>query len=441
MALDNDFSHFMIGGVNSGSGKTTVTLGLLRALKRRGLPVAPFKCGPDYIDPLLHRQAAGRASINLDGFFGNLDSYRPYASSARAALIEGVMGLYDGIGSESFSGSSAEVAATLNIPVVLVVNARGIAGSIAPLIHGFNSWCEEIRVIGVIANNTGSEYHAQLLGEALDKAGLPPLLGALKRDERWTLPERHLGLDTAKLDEQWLDALAQEIEASIDIDRLLNLSRSKRPAHANTENFPPPRLRLGLASDEAFCFYYQENLDLLRREGVEIIPFSPLADTTLPENLNGLYLGGGYPELYAATLAANTPMLDAIRQFAAEHFVYGECGGYLYLLQAIRDLDGHRHELLKLLPGEARMNSRLAALGYRQLSGKWGACRGHEFHYSSLISTPTLESSPLWDEACSVRGAAAPAGSIRGRIAGSYVHLHFASSPGVVEQFIEELSS
>ena len=426
----------MIAGTNSGSGKTTITLGILRALARRGLRCAPFKCGPDYIDPLFHREAAGVPSFNLDSFFGSWNSYAEEIGDADCAVTEGVMGLFDGIQPDSIKGSSAEIAALLHLPVFLTVNARGISGSIAPLVKGFAEWNPQVKIAGVIANNIGSERHAELLAQALEKASLPPLAGYLLRNERWVLPERHLGLSVGKLDPCWLDALADEIEKTIDLDKILALSQTEKPRQKEKKTLPVPHLRLGAAMDEAFCFYYEENFRLLRENGVEIVPFSPLNDSALPENLNGLYLGGGYPELYAETLSQNESMLRAIREFAKGHFIYGECGGYLFLLEEVADFKGNTYPMLGLLPGKAKMNSKLASLGYREVTGDWGTIRGHEFHYSSLETPP--ETPFLW-QMTDVRGRSSSAGSIRGRVKGSYVHLHFASAPESIRKFIGEM--
>lgn len=425
----------MIAGTHSGSGKTTLTLGLLRALARRGLNAVPFKCGPDYIDPLFHRQAAGRASVNLDVFFGSHESYARYVHEADVAVTEGVMGLFDGTSPGTIRGSSAEIASLLRLPVILTVNAHGISGSIAPLVKGFSEWHPEVRIAGVIANDVGSPRHTNLLCEALERAHLPPLLGSLPRNERWKLPERHLGLAVGHLETEWLDALADEVEKNLSVDRLLEVTRSPRPISAPAE-IPPARLRLGVAMDEAFCFYYEENFELLRRKGVEIVPFSPLHDGALPENLNGIYLGGGYPELYAEKLSANRPMLETIRYFAENHLVYGECGGYIYLLEGLVDFNGKFHPCLGLLSGRAGMNRKLVALGYREIKGEWGNVRGHEFHYSSLL-TPG-EDTPPW-QASDLRGNRFPSGGMRGRIKGSYIHLHFASSPEALTELVREM--
>lgn len=442
-------SRFLIAGTNSGSGKTTLTLGILRAFGARGLTVAPFKCGPDYIDPLFHRQAAKRASVNLDGFLAGAEgvrsSFARHAAGADAAVVEGVMGLFDGNAPAALEGSSAEIAALLELPVILVVNARGMAGSIAPLVRGFAGWHPAVRIAGVIANNVGSARHTELLRGSLAAAGLPPLLGGVPRDERLILPERHLGLATGTLEASWLDLLGDTVGGAVDLDRLLELTREPLPESGpcRREPLPEPELRLGVACDEAFNFHYRENFDLLRQLGVEPVGFSPLRQPELPGDLDGLWFGGGFPELYAQELAANAAMLDSIRSFAASgRPVYGECGGYLYLLEALTGFDGVRHPLLGLLPGEAVMRDRLASLGYREVEtvsdtvfGPAGTrLRGHEFHYSALAAEPGGK--PLF-AAKDLRGNVRPAGSARGNVCGSYIHLYFGSNPAAAAAFAE----
>lgn len=442
---------FLIGGVNSGSGKTTLALALMRAFARRGLRVASFKCGPDYIDPLFHRQATGRASINLDTFLmgrdGVKEAFSGNLADADVAVVEGVMGLFDGIRPDSLSGSSAEIAALLDLPVILAVNARGISGSIAPLVKGFCEWDPEVRIVGVIADFTGSARHGQLLADALRTAGLPPLLGRFDRNEAWRLPERHLGLTTGTLDDALLDRMADAAEESIDLDQLLELARIPRPAAVvSVAAQATSGLRLGVAQDEAFHFYYEENFELLRERGVELVFFSPLHDRDLPPELDGLWFGGGYPELFAETLAENDAMLDAVRSFAASgRVVWGECGGFLYLLDGLTGFDGVRYPMLGLLPGEGKMHSRLSALGYREAvtaaDGLFGPAgtriQGHEFHYSSAELPAGTQ--PFF-HARTLHGETSEAGSVHNRIAGSYLHLHFASNPAALDHFVKELA-
>jgi len=427
--------RFMIAGTNSGSGKTTVTLGILRALKQRGLNVVPFKCGPDYIDPLFHRQAAGTASWNLDAFLGSEQEFHRRTQGCDAAVVEGVMGLFDGIHPDRLDASCAELAAKLSLPVILTVNAQGIGGSIAPLVKGFSQWHPEVNIIGVLANKVGSARHAEILQKALESASLPPLLGYLLRDDHLILPERHLGLAVGRLDEYWLNELADEIERTVDLEKLLDMTRGEIPC-LPVEKDPSPSLRLGVAHDEAFCFYYEANLAALRQHGVELVPFSPRHDPVLPKNLDGIYLGGGYPELYMKDLNANETMMESIRNFSEKHFVYGECGGYLYLLDSLEDFAGETLPGLGLLPGRAVMNRKLASLGYREVEGPWGRGRGHEFHYSSLIEPPP--GPHLWH--CSdAHGHQSDCGGILGKVFGSYIHLYFADNPDLIRNMLAQM--
>ena len=446
---------FLIGGINSGSGKTTLALALMRAFTRRGLRVAPFKCGPDYIDPFFHRQAAGRPSINLDTYLmgqeGVRESFSSNLADADVAVVEGVMGLYDGIRPDSTAGSSAEIASLLDLPVLLAVNARGLSGSIAPLVKGFSEWRSTVRIAGVAAAFTGSPEHALLLRDALKAADLPPLTGTLRRNPKWKLPERHLGLSWNSVSDVWLDELADAIEEEMDLDALLSaVSGSAERPDEEEEDSPvaPPgaSVRLAVARDEAFCFYYEDNFRLLRKAGAELVEFSPLHDDALPENIDGVYFGGGFPELYGVQLAGNHSMLESVRACAAQgKWVYGECGGYLYLLDSLTDFQGMRHSMLGLLPGEAKMNERLQSLGYRELHCisdsvfRNGTClRGHEFHYSS--ASPGEGAGELF-EARNVRNLAvfSSAGALRGTVCGSYAHLHLGSNPDAAAQWTEAM--
>lgn len=446
----NDFSGFLIAGVNSGSGKTTLALALMRALRRRGLRVAPFKCGPDYIDPSFHRRAADAESVNLDCRMTGKEcvrqNWQEFAASAQAAVVEGVMGLFDGVASGTLEGSSAEVALALGIPVILVVNAKGMAGSIAPLVSGFANWNPELRIAGVIANSTGSARHAEILRDALDAANLPPLLGAFPRREEWTLPERHLGLvpeEENPVFDSWLDSLGEAAEELIDLDLLLKLTRLPRPA-APERKCIAPFVRLAIAQDRAFHFYYPDQLRRMREAGIELVPFSPLADSALPENIQGIYLGGGFPELFAEQLERNESMRNSIREFSLRNgLIYAECGGYMYLMNALTDFAGKRYSMCGIIPCEAVMTPKLRSLGYRRAvpAGESpfgsGPFSGHEFHYSDAPETDT----PLWS-AFTAADKPAPTGNgcrIR-RTFGSYIHLHFGKTPEAFNFFAKELS-
>jgi cobyrinic acid a,c-diamide synthase len=449
-------------------GKTSVALGLAGALRRRGLTVQPFKVGPDFLDPTWLSLAAGRPAFNLDGWMTS----RPYvealfaraAADADVALIEGVMGLFDAANPTSLAGSTAEIAAWLETPVLLVVDAGGMAGSIAAMVKGYAEFAPGCRVAGVIANRCGSARHAELLARALAAAELPPLVGQLERDAFPPLPDRHLGLVAAELAgsaEEHLAALADACAAGIDLDAVL-LDRGATGSRLAGHTTPSPErrgavrvsrptpllceeglgvVRIGLARDEAFSFYYRDNLDLLAAAGVEWVEFSPLHDRHLPARLDGLYLGGGYPEEHAAELAANEAMRGAVRDFAAHGGrIYAECGGLMYLARDLVARDGASHAMAGLLPFGVRMLARFKTLGYAEVTtvedGPWGAAgtrlRGHEFHYSEPADVPHVWPSP-WRTLYAVQGrrdqAPRPEGFFDGTTLASYVHLHLGSNP------------
>ena len=440
--------RLVIAGAGSGVGKTTIVVGLIAALRRRGLAVAPFKCGPDYLDPTYHQRAAGRPSHNLDGWMMGRDAaLATFAAETRGAdlaIIEGVMGLHDGASPVGREGSTAEIAAWLAAPVIVVIDASGMARTFAALVDGLARFDPEVRVAGAIGNRVGSTGHTDLLRRALSA---PPLLGGLVRAEGLAFPERHLGLRTASADavpDALIDAWADRVASSIDLDALLAIARSAPPIIA-----PPvvetarsaPRCRIGLAWDDAFHFYYPDNLRRLEALGAELVRFSPVADRALPD-VDGLYLGGGYPEVHAAALADNSAMREAIRALAgAGAPVYAECGGLMYLSDAIVTTDGARHPMVGLVPGDAVMRGTLQSLGYVEvetdapsLLGPAGLrFRGHEFRYSEL-------SAGAIDRVYRVRkrrgGDPQREGYARGNLLASYVHAHWASNPRAAEGLV-----
>jgi cobyrinic acid a,c-diamide synthase len=456
----NAFSAVCIAAPHSGAGKTTITLGLLAALRGRGLAVQPFKCGPDYIDPGHHSRACGVVSRNLDTWMMGEDavkaSYARAASGADVAVIEGVMGLFDGAYADRIEGSSAHVCKLLGVPVVLVVDAKAMARSIAPLVKGFAAFDPGVRIAGVIANNVSSETHARLLEQALAAAGLPPLLGRLPPKPEWRLPERHLGLiaDTETgLGAPWFQALAAGIEQHVDLDRVLRLCRAERPSAALRcpascpgASSAQPAPRLGIARDAAFHFYYEDNLDLLREAGIELVPFSPLADPELPAALDGLYIGGGFPEMFPRPLADNGRMRESIRAFAAIRPVYAECGGLMYLARTLTDGDGRCCEMCGALPVHTGMGRRAQRLGYMEattleagpLGPRGTVLRGHEFHWSHIVR----QDAPL---PCAYRVRAARDGVVSetgvrtGPVWASYLHVHLASQPSAARHWAEHL--
>ena len=404
----------VIAGTHSGAGKTTLTLGLLAALRRRGLAVQPFKVGPDFIDPGHHSRAAGRPSYNLDGWMlpreENLRIFRRHADDADLAVVEGVMGLFDGYDGATEAGSTAQMAKWLGLPVILLVDARSMARSAAALVHGFATFDPDLTLAGVVFNRVGSATHLDYLRQALESVpGGVRCFGGLPRETELAIPERHLGLVTTEdhpLEGAYLEGLADLVERHLDLDGLLAAL-----APAPLEPIPAPSaspasvVRLGVARDQAFCFYYPDNLEWLENFGAEIVPFSPLADEDLPPDLHGLYLGGGYPELGAPQLSANQAMRRIIRERAAAGLpIYAECGGLMYLGQEISDLEGKRYPMAGVLPMSVRMLPRLKSLGYREVTltgdGLLGPAgtriRGHEFHYSEIVEPPPASLSRLY---------------------------------------------
>lgn len=393
----------LIAAPRSGSGKTTVVLGLQRALSRRSLKVRGLKCGPDYIDPAFHAAATGAPSFNLDSFAMSKPLLTMIAAQATQdadlVLAEGSMGLFDGVRQETGrTGASADIAAFFGWPVVLVLDVSGHAQSAAAVALGCARFDPRIEVAGVILNKVASERHRRLVEDGLARIGLP-VLGALMRKAELSLPERHLGLvqagETQELDQR-LEQLANFVEASVDLDRLVALARSTSSDPApDVDLIPPPGRRIALASDQAFSFVYPHVLSGWRAAGAEIVTFSPLADEPPPVDCDACWLPGGYPELHAGRIAAAERFLQGLRAFAQSHPVHGECGGYMVLGTTLEDGDAHVHRMAGLLPVSTSYAKRKLHLGYRvaQLlhDGTLGQAGqrliGHEFHYASVTQS------------------------------------------------------
>lgn len=445
----------VVGGTQSGVGKTSITLALIAAFRRRGLAVQPFKVGPDFLDPTHLGRAAGRPCYNLDGWMMGAEAVRSsfvrHSAGADLCIVEGGMGLFDGADARGPAGSTAEVAAWLGAPVVLVVDAHGMSRSLAALVKGFAEFDPSVRLGGVLLNRIGSPRHAALLANSLDGARLPRVMGGFTAGALPALASRHLGLVTADestLPEPALQSLADAAESCCDLGALLALAEQAHPLTvAPGGGAPAPRrVRIGVARDRAFHFYYADNLEALEARGAELVEFSPLDDACLPEEVDLLYFGGGYPEACAAKLAANHAMRAAVRRHAAEgRPLYAECGGLMYLGQALELPDGSAHAMAGVLPFRSAMRTRRVALGYVEaellrpcLLGPPGTrVRGHEFHYSELL----LAEAPAapWSAVYRVeprRGDARLEGYLRGDLLASYVHVHFASRPEVVDHII-----
>jgi cobyrinic acid a,c-diamide synthase len=447
-----EIPRVVIGGASSGVGKTIITAGITRALTRRGLRVATFKAGPDFIDPSFLALASGRPCHNLDTWMlpkaALMDIFTRAAAPADIALIEGMMGLFDGRGPVSDDGSTAQLARTLQAPVVLVVDASRAARSIAALVEGYRRFDRRVALTGAIANSLASERHSAWVREAIASQTSVSVIGTVPRSQEIIVPGRHLGLVQANEipeSDATINRAAEIAESSIDLDNLLEVARSapslrsvERPAPAGSAE----PVRIGVARDAAFSFYYAANLELLEHHGARIVEFSPVADCELPVGLSGIYLGGGYPEIHAAALARNESMKESIRAASRAGMpMYAECGGMLYLGRGLVDLKNEKQDLVGVLDFDAVMEPRRAALGYAETTAlsdtpilsEGASARGHEFHYSRIVRRPA-EHAPAYrvETSSGIRND----GFVVDSIVASYVHLHFASQPRLVPRWL-----
>jgi len=451
-------ARIVVAAAGSGSGKTLLTAGLIGALRARGLKVQPFKCGPDYIDPGWLSAAAGRPCRNLDAWMlgeaGMRDSFARACADADIAVIEGVMGLFDGAGFDSDEGSTASIAQKLGAPVLLILDISGAARSAAATALGFATFDETKPVAALALNFAGSEGHAKGCAAAIaQKTGLPTL-GWAPREKNLTIPERHLGLDLASLNEgreATLAAVAEAVGRNFDLDALLTLARSAPPLPV--QNFCAPKTAgdgpiLALACDSAFSFYYQDDIDRLASAGARVVRFSPVAGETVPEATAGVFLGGGYPELFARDIAANKKLWSDLRALHAKGApILAECGGFMTLTEALIDLDGARHQMAGLVPGAVRMTEKLAALGYRRATALTDTpllrageiLRGHEFHYS-VWERENAPPSPAWRlQGSRDSSPVALAGHAERGLLASYVHIPLAQRPELAARFVEQM--
>lgn len=444
----NHKSSFLISAPSSNSGKTTLTLGLLRALRDRGLGVQAFKCGPDYIDTIHHTKAAGRPGLNLDTFMApdahTRNVYAHYASRADVSVAEGVMGLFDG--ADKMKGSSAEIAALLDIPVVLVMNAQSMAYSAAPLIYGLKNFYPGIRVVGAIFNFVNTESHYRFLQDACADAGVEAL-GYLPKNEALSIPSRHLGLHiSAETDyEQIIQRLAEMIPRTVNLDRLLEITAVhdapgngaplSKNQHLDQTESKPQKLRITVARDEAFSFLYHQNIECLRAFG-DVRWFSPLHDNVLPET-DLLYVPGGYPELFAGQLSENQPMIESIRRYCeGGGLAYAECGGLMYLGRELTDSKGHVLPMAGVLDLATTMQSSKMTLGYRVMHWDGLEIKGHEFHYSTL-KEPFVQA-PL-AQMTNARGI--PVDTQLFRVCNTfatYTHFYWADKPEFIQHLINK---
>jgi len=447
----------MIAAPHSGSGKTTLSIGLMAGLARQRT-VQAFKCGPDYIDPMYHAIATNRPSRNLDTWLLSHTDVKALwhraIADADIAIGEGVMGLYDGYDALTEHGSTAEIAKLLKMPVILVIDVRAMARSAGAIALGCQQFDTDVVIGGVICNNVASDKHARWVREAIESVNIP-VLGCLPKTPEIALPERHLGLHTAHEHANSVDLvqqIADVVAAHVDLDQLMTIAQSApqldTPSIVQKPLTIQSHTRIAVAHDEAFSFYYQDNLDLLEQAGAEIVFFSPLRDQQLPDNVSGLYLGGGYPELYAETLAQNTNLLDDLRKHITQGLpTYAECGGLMMLTDAFIDDNGIAHPLAGIISGTTTMHQRLS-MGYREITAQCDTLllhqgetiRGHEFHYSrwdydrdEVPSAYTI--SPRYTDKTVADGYA------KDNVLASYVHLHFASNPKIAKRFVQACTS
>lgn len=448
------FPRLVIAGVHSGVGKTTLATAIIASISGLGLRVQPFKVGPDYIDPGYHSTAAGVACRNLDAWFLGDDGVREmFARSAPGAdisIIEGVMGLYDGRGAGS-EGSTAHVAKILQAPVVLVVDARSMAASAAALIMGYKVFDPGVNLAGVIFNMVGGERHFALLREATEKIGVP-VLGWVGRQQGEGVPQRHLGLVPTAENKDLagtLDKFKAIIGPGLELQKIIDIAQgAPDQPDISPSIFPRQRaggkVRLGVVLDSAFNFYYQDGLDLLRAMGAEIIYCSAL-EGGLPPDLDGLYIGGGFPEMFASRLAANLTFLEGIRAAHKSGLpIYAECGGLMYLCRSVTDFDGRQHALAGIVPGECQMERKRKALGYvsatacvdNLLCRAGESLKGHEFHYSSIVFDEGAEN-PAFLLSKEGKAGCSQDGYVSDNVLASYLHVHFCGSPASAERLLE----
>jgi cobyrinic acid a,c-diamide synthase len=442
--------RIVIAGTGSGVGKTTLTIGLMSAMMKKGYIVQGFKCGPDYIDPTYHTAVTGRVSRNIDSWLLSHEMVREIVNRASVgadiSIIEGVMGFYDGKDPTNNQGSTAEISIITESPVILVVNCASMARSTAAIVKGFQEFLKETNIVGVIANQAGSEGHFQIVKTAIEQECGIPVVGYLKMDHDLCIPERHLGLipsiERGEL-KPFFDKLGDLVLETVDVDSIHALAKApvleiKESQFMNREKL---EVRIAVARDAAFNFYYQENLDMLEAFGAELVEFSPIKGEVLPEHVDGLYIGGGFPEEFATELSEQRDVKDSIRA-AIENGLptLAECGGFMYLTESLETTDGTSYEMAGVIPGKVKMQTRLAALGYREISAAEGnyllspnlIAKGHEFHYSVFI--PKKETQHAYQT--KGMGGLNKEGYMKGNLIAGYTHFHFGSCPKMVENWV-----
>lgn len=446
---------FMIAAASSGSGKTVISCGLMAAFGQRGLHVAACKCGPDYIDPMFHREVLGIESENLDLFFCEKeilkDLFERHTKKADITVIEGVMGYYDGMALNTEKASSYDVARTLKAPVILAVSCKGMALSVLPVIQGILGFEKDSHICGIILNRVSSMLYPRMkdmIEKGLQKAGFPvPVLGHVPEDPAFGLESRHLGLVTpqeVKDIREQMEKAGRILSETVELDTLLSIAGCRKRTESGKENslLKEADVKIGVARDEAFCFYYKDNMELLEQSGCELIPFSPLHDCALPEDIHGLILGGGYPELHTAELEANVSMRASIKSAVKRGIpCLAECGGFMYLHEEMEDDCGISRKMAGLLPGKAFRTDKLVRFGYVELEArrdgaflkKGEKLKGHEFHY--------WNSTDNGEDCVAVKPDRRKSWEcihMKENLFAGYPHIHFYSNRKFAERFVTE---
>ncbi|WP_338450762.1 cobyrinate a,c-diamide synthase [Niallia oryzisoli] len=443
--------RLVIAGTGSGVGKTTITIGIMAALQKKGYTVQGFKCGPDYIDPSYHTAVTGRTSRNLDSWMFDHSIVRDIiahaSKGADISIIEGVMGFYDGKSPLENIGSTAEISMITESPVLLIVNCASMARSAAAIVKGFQTLTSGPNIVGVIANQVGSVGHFEIVKAAIEQECNVPVIGYLKREQGIDIPSRHLGLipaiERGELN-PFFNKLANLISETIDIDLLYELAKAPEITNESTglfEQCEDQGVTIAVAKDAAFNFYYQENLELLEANGAKLVYFSPLNNEEVPAEANGLYLGGGFPEEFAAELTRNEAAKASIFKAVSDGVpTLAECGGFMYLTESMVLTSGAEYPMVGLIPGKVKMQKKLAALGYREITGRKDnfllgegqQAKGHEFHYS------TFEGEKALPYAYKTKGrfGTKQEGYLHGSLVSGYTHFHFASDPKLAQRWI-----
>ncbi|MCT4598941.1 MAG: cobyrinate a,c-diamide synthase [Vallitalea sp.] len=452
MKSNNKFPRLIISAPHSGTGKTTLTMGIMSVLKHRGLCVQPYKVGPDYIDPEFHRLVTNRPSINLDGWILedniNQELFIKYSKDADISIIEGVMGLYDGYMSEPMIGSTAHISKLIDAPVILVMNAKGMSTSAAALVHGMISF-RNINIKGIIINRPASERHYNILKNTIEQHTGVSVIGYLPKLEDVKLESRHLGLvQSSEIHDinSKIKKLSETVAETINIDKLIKIANDTptiewEDSNKEKQNY---EVNIAVAKDKAFAFHYNENIEILKKLGANIHYFSPLQDTKLPDKCDGIYIVGGYPEVFAEQLSKNILLMKEIKNKAENNIpIYGECGGYMYLHESITTLDDKTYKMVGIFKGRAYMKKRLQNFGYTTVEGidntilfdKGMSFRAHEFHRSIV----DREDKKYYIKA-SKGDKEWNCGKIYNNVYGMYPHIYFPSNIAIAEKFIKSMA-